>query len=195
MTRQTTAPLPHVSMNVTNRLAEGLANQIQRGVLILAPPYQRGSVWSTDQRIALMRSWLMGVPVPAILLNNRMGAGWAKNNPNDHYKVAYATVDGRQRLETAVAWFNGELAIPASWVPADMVTATEDTDDGPYVNNDGLTERGQRFVESRMSLPCAEAQVSTIREEAEVYLLVNGGGTPQTDTDMANAARVAAEGK
>jgi hypothetical protein len=33
-----------------------------------------------------------------------------------------------------------------------------------------------------------------VEEEARVYLLVNGQGTPQTADDMANAARVA-EGK
>jgi hypothetical protein len=35
--------------------------------------------------------------------------------------------------------------------------------------------------------------VSTVAEEAEIYLLVNGAGTPQTDADMANAARIAAQ--
>lgn len=194
MTRQTSAPLAHVSMNVTNRPAEGLYHQIKRGRIVIDPPYQRGTVWDLDQRVALMRSWLMGVPIPAILLNNRMGAGWVKRNPDDGYTVAYACIDGRQRLETVIAWFDGDLAIPASWVPADMIDAAQDTADGPYVTNNGLTERGQRIVDSRMHLACAEAQVSTVQAEAEVYGLVNGGGTPQTDADMANAQRVT-EGK
>ena len=30
--------------------------------LDLNPPYQRGRVWTTDQKIALVRSWLIGVP-------------------------------------------------------------------------------------------------------------------------------------
>jgi hypothetical protein len=34
------------------------------------------------------------------------------------------------------------------------------------------------------------ARVGTVQEEAAIYLLVNGGGTPQTDADMNNAARV-----
>lgn len=37
----------------------------------------------------------------------------------------------------------------------------------------------------------ARARVATVQEEAAVYLLVNGGGTPQTDADMSNAARIA----
>lgn len=36
--------------------------------------------------------------------------------------------------------------------------------------------------------------MGSLREEAAVYVLVNGQGTPQADADMANAQRVA-EGK
>lgn len=191
MTRQTTAPLQHTSMNATHRNVEDLTHGIRRGSIILNPPYQRGSVWTEDQRIALMRSWLMGVPVAAIILNNRMGSAWSATDPDA--LVAYAVVDGRQRLETALAWENGDLAIPASWLPAEWIETVEDCPDGSYVRATGLTVVGGRKMRSRMMLPAAEAQVSSVREEAEIYLLVNGGGTPQSDADMDRAARVAEE--
>ncbi len=194
MTRQTTAPIEGVSLNATNRMAFDLARQVGRGIIDLNPPYQRGAVWTDDQRIALVRSWMMGVPIPAIILNNRGNSGWYDAHGSSPYETStgiYAVVDGKQRLETAVAWFNGDLAVPASWFAPDDVTETVETDDGPYVTFNGLAESRQSQFEFRSPLPCAEGQLATVRAEAEVYLLVNGGGTPQSDDDMARAARIA----
>lgn len=189
MTRQTAAPLTHLWTSSSDRYVEDHTNGIRRGTIVLDPPYQRGSVWTTDQRIALMRSWLMGVPVAAITLNNRMGREWHAGDP--HARTAYAVVDGRQRLETALAWEDGTLAVPASWPPPDWIDTTQDTDDGPYVRSSGLTEAGRRRVHSQMTLPCVVARLPDAEAEAELYLLVNGAGTPQSATDLANAARIA----
>ena len=69
--------------------------------------------------------------------------------------------------------------------------SAEDTGDGPYVTFTGLTQVGQRLMENRAMLPAATASVASVEEEAEIYLRVNGGGIPQSDEDMARAARVA----
>lgn len=197
MTRQTTAPLEHVSLNATNRFADFYVRSVQRGTMLLDPPYQRGDVWTDDQRMGLVRSWLMGIPIPAVVINDRSSPSWAHANPGyfdgDGTPAIYAVIDGKQRIPlTAAAWLGGDLLVPASWFPADHVDTTEDTDDGPYVRFTGLTRVGQRFAEYRRILPCAEGRLGTVSQEAEVYLLVNGAGTPQTSADMANAARVAA---
>jgi len=42
-------------------------------------------------------------------------------------------------------------------------------------------------------LPLIEVKLPDLRAEAELYLLVNGGGIMQTDEDMERAARVVAE--
>jgi hypothetical protein len=54
-----------------------------------------------------------------------------------------------------------------------------------------LTKAARLKFANRAHLSVAMAKVATIAEEAEIYLLVNGGGTPQTETDMDNAARIA----
>jgi len=185
MTRQTTASLRNIPMNATNRTVVDLAHGVQRGDITLDAPYQRGHIWTVDQRIALIRSWLQGIPVAAAILNNRMGRGWPVAGP------AYAVVDGKQRITTAIMWLDDEFAVPASWFDPRWVDTTVDTDDGPYVHHSNLSVVGQRMFATRAMLPCAEAQVSSVAAEAEVYLLVNGEGTPQTDADMVNARRVA----
>jgi len=197
VTRQTAAPLNHVSLNPSYQSARWLAQRVRDGEITLDPPYQRGDKWTDDQRIALVHTWLRGLPAGVVILADRCNGAWAKANPGrDPYETdepVWACVDGKQRLTTAVLWFNSEFAVPASWLPADHVDTTEDTGDGPYVRHDGLTLKGQRFMERYCSLLVAETRdCATEADEAAFYLLVNGGGTPQTDTDMANAASVAA---
>lgn len=195
MTRQSPEPFDHISLNPTYQSAKNLVKRIKEGSLILDPPYQRGDAWTEDQRIALVQTWLRGLPPGVVILADRGTELWRQANGSDVYETGlgiWACVDGRQRLTTAVMWFDDKFAVPASWFPADYVQSTEDTDDGPYVRFSGLTEVGARFVDRYCSLLVADTRdCATEAQEAEFYLLVNGGGTPQTDDNMANAARVA----
>lgn len=198
MTRQTAAPIAHQTLQATSRSAREIANLFTgydgtEPSGDLNPEYQRGSVWTEDQRIALVHSWLSGFPVPAVIINDRIFGPWPDGGPNGTPTggFIYSVIDGKQRIETAIAWFQGDLAVPASWFTPEDVETTESTDDGPYVRYTGLTRPGQRWCANRFQLPAMEARVATIQEEASLYLLVNGGGTPQADTDMDNAARVA----
>lgn len=193
MTRQTSAPLTRLNLQAYNRQISEfrLRSDDGREEYDLSPQYQRGSVWTEDQRIELVRSFLTGTPIPAIIVNNRFSEQWARaNGPIDASHPGYGVIDGKQRIETIRAWFSGEFAVPASWFEEEMVETTEDTDDGPYVRFSNLSLVGRR--KSKMwTIPTAEAMVNTVAEEAKVYLRVNGAGTDQSDDDMANAAVVA----
>lgn len=197
MTRQTPKPLADVSLNVASRQAREIVRMVQDqtgGVVLLDPPYQRGSVWTEDQRVALIRSLVAGLPTGAVILNDRMTEPWRRVN-NADYDVAYAVVDGKQRIETCAQWFGGELPVPASWFRPEWVERYFPTHDGPYVTYNSLSIVGQRITANRMQLGVGITQVDTVQDEADIYLLINGGGTPQTASDMANAARVAASEK
>lgn len=196
MTLQTDRPLTHAGLSLTNRLADFFFHNHLKGRILLDPPYQRGSIWTVDQRRALIYSWLTGTPIPAVVINNRRGAGWYRGQSFEPGRLPpmYAVVDGRQRIEAAIEWYTGRLAVPASWFQPTYVVSATDTDDGPYVTFNGLSEIGQRMTEN-FALPCAEGQLLTLKAEADLYLLVNGGGTPQTAEDMRRAADVAAGGE
>jgi hypothetical protein len=188
MTRQLPAPITNLSLTPYNRMAVDLYRQVKSGKVLLDPPYQRGSVWTTDQRMDLMYSYLSGYPIGAAIFNDRMRGDWG-------YKVAYAVIDGRQRLETIVAWFDGQLAVPASWFESQYLRTGRvfaDYGDGPYVDISDLTERGADKVESLMVLPVVVASVGDLASEADIYRLVNAGGTPHTPDDLARAAEVEA---
>lgn len=176
-TLQTSAPLTRRSLSASNRSAREVARQALDGDLILDPPYQRQSVWSELQQRMLVRSWAESIPVPAVTVNDR-----------GH---EYAVVDGKQRIETSVAWFSGKLTVPATWFPADWVQETTVTDDGPYVTFTGLTVKGQRLHAAEAFLPVIEAHLDTVEEEAELYVRLNTAGTEQTADDVENARRVA----
>lgn len=198
MTRQTAAPFDHISLNPSFQSASWLARRSREREIILDPPYQRGDAWTEDQRIALVQTWLRGLPAGVVILADRCTEAWiATNRGQDPYETGegmWACVDGKQRLTTAVMWFGSEFAIPSSWLPADHVDVTEDTEDGPYVRHSGLTLKGQRFMDRYCSLLVAETKdCANEADEAAFYLLVNGGGTPQSGADMANAADVAAQ--
>lgn len=190
-TRQTSAPLAYRSMQASNRSAREVARIFSSEDGDINPEYQRGSVWTEDQRIALVRSWLMGVPIPSIVINDRIFGEWPSDSNGPIGYFAYSAIDGKQRIETAIAWFGGKFGVPASWFDPAVVETTEETEDGPYVRYTGLTLSEQRHQGATFSLPTVEARAATLEEEAELYLLLNGAGTPQTEAAMANAARVA----
>lgn len=189
--RQSDEPIKGLSLSVSNRSARELARMVDDKWLMLDPPYQRGDVWTMDQRVNLVKSWLSQTPIPAVIYNCRDRATWKGEPPAGTGEGFYAVVDGKQRLETARAWFKGEFGVPASWIEAEYVEETFETSDGPYVTYNGLTTIGQRITSNRASLPVAEATLASVEEEAELYLRLNAAGTPQTDEDMDNARQVA----
>ena len=150
-------------------------------VFEMNPPYQRGSVWTAEQRVAIIKSLFMGLPIGAIVVNNR---GY------DSAKV-YAVVDGKQRMETLRAFSNNEFAVPAEWFERkDVIESFIDVDDVEKVFLKGLA-----IVVSRRynNFPVAsiEASVKTIAEEAELFGLLNSGGTDQTAEDLRKAEQIA----
>lgn len=193
-TFQTAAPLSHQSMTSSQRSAREYARLANDGELDVSPSYQRGSVWSVEQRVNLVRSFLLGVPIPAIIINDRGTHAWEVRNGSTPMSTGvgiYAAIDGKQRLETTVAWFNGDLPVPASWFPAEEVEQTVPTADGPYVTYKGLTLTGQRLLANRAMLTVVEAQLPSEQAEANMYLLVNGAGVAQTDEDYARVQQIA----
>jgi hypothetical protein len=66
--------------------------------LVLAPDFQRNSVWKTEQKHELIESLLMGIPIPVIyVFENEQGVK--------------QMVDGRQRVGTIIDFMNGKFAL------------------------------------------------------------------------------------
>jgi len=147
----------------------------------LEAPYQRGAVWTEAQRVALVKSLLLGLPIGSVVLNHR----------GFQAEKMYAVVDGKQRIEAIRAFFNSEFAVPADWFsPEGVRESFTDKDGTEKVYFNGLNKIPQHQFENS-SFPALEAHVENVAEEAEIFLLINSGGTSQTDADLNKAASVA----
>ncbi len=74
----------------------------------------------------------------------------------------------------------------------DRIAGTVDTADGPYVTYDRLTAPARLLMSHTALLPVIESRLPDLPAEAELYLLVNGGGTGHSADDLNRAAEVAA---
>ncbi|MBN9214818.1 MAG: DUF262 domain-containing protein [Microbacterium sp.] len=176
-------PIGRLALSPMNRTAMSfIPHEGQDDRLELSPPYQRGSVWTVEQRRALIESILRGIPIGSVTINDR----WSTNGYNGD--VGYAVVDGKQRIETIRGFFADEFSVPADWFEDEEIA--DETPDGE-VHFSQLTDRGRRRAEN-WPVPTIQAAIGTVEGEAHLYGLLNGGGTAQTAADMANAREVAA---
>ncbi|MFJ4680554.1 DUF262 domain-containing protein [Kitasatospora sp. NPDC088783] len=197
MSLQSPRPLEHHSLRPAFKNLSELVKRVEEGELDLGPAYQRGDVWTTEQRLYLVKSWLLGVPTGAVVLSDRTNPRWTAahpdRNPNNTVgEPMWACVDGKQRITTGVMFHHDELALPASWLPEDHTASAHRTADGPYVLYSGLTRKGRLLFDRHAGLQVTEARYCADEaEEASLYLLVNGTGTGQAAEDLDRAARTA----
>lgn len=134
--------------------------------LLLNPPYQRGDVWGSKRRVNLIRSVLMCVPIPSMIINERLFAEW----PDGDARIA--VIDGKQRITTLLMFVRGEFAVPGGWF--------------------GLRQKKLRFQELSQSqqrrflnrpLAFSEGRLPSVEAEREVFDLVNFGGLRQGEVD------------
>ena len=182
-TRQS-APLPHLHLQANAFDAERFTGGDQ-SLIDLAPEYQRGSVWTLEQRRNLIRSLIMGLPIGSIVLNDRGTGDNARAFGND---AMFGVIDGKQRIETMRAWAGDEFSVPADWFDDKDITPEAVDSDG-MITMSGLSARGRR-MSTRWPMPTVQTSVRTLAAEAEVFRLLNSAGTQQTDDDMARAAHM-----
>lgn len=149
----------------------------ERGVTIdINPPYQRGSVWSTEQNYGLIRSILMGIPIPAITVAERR-----KVHGGDFVGTPYhyAIIDGKQRLTTLLRYVNGDFALPRGYIPSKYIPETYK--ESYFINE--LAGYGEDHIHN-CPLPVNLIDTTTLKQEAEIYLLLNQTHVPHTAGDF-----------
>lgn len=181
------APLSEINLNSLRFCAMNYTDPDIGSKYDLNPPYQRGAVWTDQQRRDLMQSFLSGVPVGAVIVNQRSYTT-SENERVFGAPHIYAVIDGKQRIETIQAFHRGEFSVPADWWEDRSIDPTRVSADGTVTYGD-LTDYGQRRFDM-FPIPTEVANVKSLRAEAAIFRLVNTGGTDQTDDDIARAAVV-----
>lgn len=171
---------------------------------ILDAPYQRGSVWTLDQRQALIKSILMGVPFGSVIIARTA----------EHYRV----IDGKQRIETIRKFADGDFQVPTHWfLDEDIVVKNA----SGWVASTELSDRAMRrllhhvfpslefdstleWIEDPEHPEAVRRQSrwytrdrtpeEALGAEAVVYMLINGAGTAQTGDDLGRARTIAGGG-
>lgn len=136
-------------------------------------PYQRGVVWGLKRKQNLIKSLLMGIPIPAIVINDRFGAKFSHPGYDRDRNWMYAIVDGKQRVSTIQSFVNNEFSIPAEWI--------EDNAVGDIYYKD-LTVPMQRNFRNH-AIPVAKGQFTTLAQEQELFDLINFGRLAQGEVD------------
>lgn len=77
-----------------------LYRRYKRGDIILAPDYQRKSVWNTPKKSKLVESVILNIPIPSIYFAEQKDGKWE-------------VIDGQQRLRTFFDFLKGEFKLSA----------------------------------------------------------------------------------
>lgn len=160
--------LERLRLSQTNRPIETLIYWKKDRYLELSPPYQRGDVWGYKRRQNLIRSILLGVPIPSIIINDRFAAHWTADE-------TIAVIDGKQRITAVLDFLDDVLTVPAEWFGLEGAA-------GLIVFSDLPITQQRRIRQS--PLPFTEGQLPTLEAEREVFDLVNFGGVPQGESDV-----------
>lgn len=165
-------PLPTLRLYQSTRQVALFAMMVRDADIDLNPPYQRGDVWGLKRRQNLIKSLLIGVPIPSIVLNDRHRAEYKGRNSRQ-----YAVIDGKQRITTILMFMGGALCVPGEWFPRDHKPL-----DLEYVSFNELSQLGQRNFKG-ITIQVAEAVIDTLEGEREVFDLINFGGLRQGEID------------
>jgi len=88
-----------VDSNVRNISVIHLFQLIDKGQLDIEPPWQRKDVWPLGKKRELIKSLILGIPLPSIILHRKSGR--------------WSIIDGKQRLTAIVQYLRNEFKLPA----------------------------------------------------------------------------------
>ena len=158
--------LNRLRISQTSRPLDVVRFWSKEGDLLLSPPYQRGDVWGIKRQRNLIKSILLGIPIPSIIVNDRGSACW-----DGDYRIA--VIDGKQRITAILKFLNDELSVHGEWFGME----------NEFVIYSQLPIPRQRGIKNH-PIPFSEGQLATIEDEREVFDLVNFGGVQQGESDI-----------
>lgn len=132
------------------------------GSLELHPDYQRGHVWSMQQRIEYMESFIRG-QAPKLIMFNCPGY-MSMCAHGDVPANTMQCIDGLQRLTSVRMFLRGEIGVFGGLTSGSM--------------------KGTSFDPRRLRLQVAIYEFRWRRDLLQFYLDLNGGGTPHPQSEL-----------
>lgn len=131
---------------------------------VLDPPFQRGAVWTQEQKVAWIETLLRGLGLPALFINQF---------PEEHpvYACKEVVIDGQQRLRATAEFMQDKFRVRGElW--------SEQTK---------LFQR--QFCHSRSMCNVVMCNFQTLKECAELYLKLLTAGTAHTPAEIEKARK------
>lgn len=146
-------------------LADRAARKVELDMpLVLDPPFQRGPVWTLEQKQAWIESVLVDLPLPAFFINQ---FGYYAG-PHPKYGHADVVIDGQQRIRATMAFMADEFRVRGE-------TWSEQTD---------AFRRTFRMQAVAQVIYC---KFETEHECVDLYLRLLTAGTAHTPEEIAKA--------
>lgn len=138
------------------------------------PDYQRGHVWTDEQRRRYVGFVIQGGQNRPLIINEGPkgnGVGWPGRENEDSYTFRTELVDGKQRYTSLTKWFNGALAARLY--------------DGSTLHIEELEQddKSMRLLRSTIRIRLGMVKLNRT-ETLRYYLRLNGGGTAHSDDEL-----------
>ena len=144
-----------------NYLLDSLKDYEDKHNLNLNPDFQRGHVWTYEQRISFVEYYLTGGEVQPIMFNH---SDWMRFEDRNAEMVI---VDGKQRLTALTMFLKDELLVFKE------------------LDKDGIGFKSSEFdTLSRRNIRIYINDLKTEKEVLQWYLQINEGGTPHTKDEL-----------
>lgn len=140
--------------------------------------FQRGIVWSLEQKRGLIRSLIMDLPIGSFYIN-RFNIYMEQHNGgdiNELSKIDGILYDGKQRLTAILSFLMGEFSVDYNG-------------DEYYVNN---IQEGTLKRMLNKSISVYETNFTTKKELLEFYITINTTQTKHSDEDIKKAQELLA---
>lgn len=204
-------PLPEVTFHSMNCTVGHWFPREGYEAIDFHAPYQRNSVWTLAQRRALIKSLIMGLPIGAVVVSV---LPFDMTPEHYHYRI----IDGKQRLETVRLFEADGFTIPVEWLPEDSWLYGNDAptegevvlSQAPFLRRlfemsrafpalewhgdkeqtgwKQVPKRGYADQFQRVPVWRNRTNEELLRAEAEIFMLLNSGGTAQDPEHLAMVA-------
>ena len=171
----------------TEMKIDQLVSYLNEEKINLAPPFQRGHVWSVGTRRKLLQNMVAGKPIPAVFLYKEASGS----------KYSYNILDGKQRLESLILFINNarqDFQIP-KW-DRYFFEQSERRHSGYWIRLDGKKIRFNELQEDLVrdfreyAIPTVEMALdddTSLDEVISLFVDINQQGVPVNRFDIVKA--------
>lgn len=142
----------------------------------LSPGFQRNSVWQKKDQQLLIDSILKGFPLPSLFFwENKKGR-----------KVLYDAIDGKQRIESLLAFTRDRAGIKVNFVPEkDSDWTYKDKEEWSWKEITALEPRiKKKFLQYKLPVLILNGNLTDVEQ---VFIRINSTGKPLTNSEARHA--------